>query len=57
MNLQAGRTSSLASSNMHLSGHKGGVYACAFDPSGTTLASAGMDKNIYLWDVFGKECR
>ena len=55
-NLEAGRTSSLASANMHLSGHKGAVYSCAFDPSGQTLASAGMDKNILLWDVFGKEC-
>ncbi len=55
--LEEGRTSSLSASNMHLTGHKGAVYTCAFDPSGNTLASAGMDKNIFLWDTFGAECR
>jgi geranylgeranyl transferase type-2 subunit beta len=34
-----------------LKGHRGAVLAVAFDPSGKTLATAGVDSTIILWDV------
>ncbi|KAF0986331.1 hypothetical protein HZS_2701, partial [Henneguya salminicola] len=49
------RTSSLLSPIMLLSGHSGELYTCRFHPSGSTLVSAGHDKNILVWNTFG-EC-
>ncbi|KAM9244643.1 U5 small nuclear ribonucleoprotein 40 kDa protein isoform 2-T2 [Dugong dugon] len=53
--LQAGppRCSSLQAPIMLLSGHEGEVYCCKFHPSGSTLASAGFDRLILLWNVYG----
>ncbi|XP_074832626.1 U5 small nuclear ribonucleoprotein 40 kDa protein isoform X2 [Carettochelys insculpta] len=53
--LQAGppRCSSLQAPIMLLSGHEGEVYCCKFHPNGATLASAGFDRLILLWHVYG----
>ena len=37
------------------SGHKAEVYTAKFHPSGNWLASAGMERLVYLWNVYG-EC-
>ncbi len=34
-----------------LRGHVGGVYNLRFSPDGKTLATCGLDGNIFLWDV------
>jgi WD40 repeat protein len=34
-----------------LSGHKDAIYALAFSPDGKTLATAGYDRLIHLWDI------
>ncbi|XP_068707210.1 U5 small nuclear ribonucleoprotein 40 kDa protein-like [Montipora capricornis] len=47
------RTSSLDAPIMLLSGHEGEVFTARFHPSGDTLASAGFDRLIYLWNVYG----
>ena len=37
---------------MHsLEGHTGNVYAMAFAPDGKTLATAGLENGVLLWDV------
>ncbi|XP_032900883.1 U5 small nuclear ribonucleoprotein 40 kDa protein [Amblyraja radiata] len=53
--LQAGppRTSSLQAPIMLLTGHEGEVYCCKFHPNGSTLASAGFDRLILFWNVYG----
>jgi WD40 repeat protein len=44
------RTSSLASSTMKLSGHKGSVYCLAYDPAGEVLCSGSFDSTCLLWN-------
>ncbi|KAK3821031.1 MAG: U5 small nuclear ribonucleoprotein 40 kDa protein [Benniella sp.] len=34
-------------------GHTAEVYTCQFSPSGHHIASAGVEKRIYLWNTFG----
>lgn len=38
----------------HFEGHRGGVGSLAFSPSGTLLASGGLDHLIMVWDVTGQ---
>eukprot|EP00118_Oscarella_pearsei_P021031 m.233716 g.233716 ORF g.233716 m.233716 type:complete len:350 (+) comp40097_c1_seq4:23-1072(+) len=49
------RTSSLQAPIMLLTGHEGEIYSAKFSPNGDILASAGFERLIYLWNVFG-EC-
>jgi Prp8 binding protein len=48
------RTSTLQAPIVLLEGHQAEVYSCKFDPSGKSLASAGFDKRIFLWQVHGE---
>jgi WD40 repeat protein len=43
---RASRLSSLASPELHLTGHDGAVYSMDFDVTGQHLASASMDQKI-----------
>jgi len=47
------RTSSMTAPIMMLQGHGGEVLSFQFDPSGKNCASAGHDKDIFLWEVYG----
>jgi len=49
------RTSALAAPIMQLSGHQGEVLCGAFHPDGESLVTAGMDRKIMFWKVYG-EC-
>ena len=40
---------------MQLTGHGGEIYCCKFHPNGKILASAGFDRQLFLWNTFG-EC-
>jgi len=50
-----GRVSSLFAPTMQFTGHSGPIYTTSFDHTGKILASAGMDRNIFLWDVNGEK--
>merc|ERR1719461_1799061 len=39
---------------MLLTGHSGEIYCGKFHPSGNLLASAGFERNIFLWTVYGE---
>jgi len=40
---------------MLLTGHQGEIYSAKFHPEGQLIASAGFDRQIFLWNVYG-EC-
>ncbi|CAK1550319.1 unnamed protein product [Leptosia nina] len=48
------RTSNLYAPIMLLEGHQGEVFTAKFHPEGKHLASAGFDRQIYLWNVYGQ---
>ncbi|KYR00393.1 WD40 repeat-containing protein [Tieghemostelium lacteum] len=50
------RTSKLKSPIIQLSGHKGEIFTCKFNHSGTALASGSYDKEIFLWNIFHEDC-
>ena len=47
------RSSTLQAPIMLLTGHGGEVFCSRFHPGGQTIASAGFDRDIFLWNVFG----
>ena len=47
------RTSSLDAPIMLLEGHEAGVHCVKFSPDGSTVATAGADKLLHLWNVRG----
>merc|ERR1712029_786045 len=49
------RTSNMDAPIMLLSGHQGEIYTAKFHPEGNVLASAGFDRQIFMWNVYG-EC-
>jgi Prp8 binding protein len=49
------RTSNLLAPIMLLEGHDGEIYCGKFAPDGRSFISAGFDRHIMYWDVFG-EC-
>ncbi|XP_069672017.1 U5 small nuclear ribonucleoprotein 40 kDa protein [Periplaneta americana] len=49
------RTSNLLAPIMLLEGHQGEIFSVEFHPEGQYLASAGFDRQIYIWNVYG-EC-
>jgi WD domain, G-beta repeat len=46
---RAGRAE--ATEPVAIAGHKDSIYALAFSPDGKTLATAGYDRLIHLWDI------
>ena len=49
------RTSNMEAPIMLLTGHEGEIYSAKFHPEGEFLASAGFDRQIFFWKVYG-EC-
>ncbi|XP_057657306.1 U5 small nuclear ribonucleoprotein 40 kDa protein [Diorhabda carinulata] len=49
------RTSNLFAPIMQLEGHEGEIFSVEFHPEGQYLASAGFDRKIFMWAVYG-EC-
>ncbi|KAF9976790.1 hypothetical protein BGZ73_007794 [Actinomortierella ambigua] len=48
------RTSALKAPIMLLQGQTAELYTCKFSPSGEHIASAGAERNIYLWNTYGE---
>jgi Prp8 binding protein len=49
------RSSSLFAPIVQLTGHESEIFCCKFSPDGNFIASAGFDRKIFLWNVYG-EC-
>lgn len=50
-NLQKTKKHSLRAPVMLLTGHDAEIYSCRFHPTGTVVASAGVERSIYLWST------
>lgn len=48
------RTSNLSAPIMLLTGHEGDIFTAKFHPDGDFLASAGFERRIYFWNVYGE---
>ncbi|XP_061719038.1 U5 small nuclear ribonucleoprotein 40 kDa protein [Cydia pomonella] len=48
------RTSNLYAPIMLLEGHQGEIFTARFHPEGKHLASAGFDRQIFVWNVYGQ---
>ncbi|GBP17997.1 U5 small nuclear ribonucleoprotein 40 kDa protein [Eumeta japonica] len=48
------RTSNLYAPIMLLEGHQGEIFSVKFHPEGRHLASAGFDRQIFVWNVYGQ---
>lgn len=47
------RTSKLQAPIMMLTGHESSIYSFRFSPNGLHAASAGHERSIFLWEVYG----
>ena len=47
------RFSKLMAPTMKLEGHQGEIYTMKFAPHGIFLATAGFDKEVYVWETYG----
>ena len=47
------RSSNMEAPIMLLTGHSGEIYTAKFHPRGNLLASAGFERQIFLWNVYG----
>ncbi|CAG9134776.1 unnamed protein product [Plutella xylostella] len=48
------RTSNLHAPIMLLEGHQGEIFTAQFHPEGKHIASAGFDRQIFIWNVYGQ---